>query len=324
MKVQVEREHRLDVPVAIADPAAPLRQVIAAPRQPVTVRIADDGRRLARLEGPPCRASDDEGASGTEFTLPPVHPEWLGDRSFNHAHGVRFAYLVGEMARGPDHARHGDRRGAGRAARVPRQRGACGTGRRARPGHDLGRPGSGRAELGGQPDPLAPAPGAGARPGRAVPAPPGAPGVGLGLHAAVARHRPLQRRRTAPRGRAHRARHPRVRQGLACRGGRAVHAARPGVHAPGAGGRGTPEPRAGDPCVPGAGGGRHHRGSRLRRAHNRQPARQRAVRLAGARPRPRVPVALAARRRRAHRARRRHRHAGVAGGGLPAGGRPTW
>lgn len=33
-------------------------------------------------------------------TLPPAYPEWLGDRGFHEAHGVRFAYVGGEMARG--------------------------------------------------------------------------------------------------------------------------------------------------------------------------------------------------------------------------------
>lgn len=33
-------------------------------------------------------------------TLPPAYPEWLGDRSFNEAHGVRFPYVAGEMANG--------------------------------------------------------------------------------------------------------------------------------------------------------------------------------------------------------------------------------
>ena len=32
--------------------------------------------------------------------LPPLYPEWLGDRSFLEAHGCRFPYVVGEMARG--------------------------------------------------------------------------------------------------------------------------------------------------------------------------------------------------------------------------------
>ena len=32
--------------------------------------------------------------------LAPLYPEWLGDRSFNEAHGVRFAYVTGAMANG--------------------------------------------------------------------------------------------------------------------------------------------------------------------------------------------------------------------------------
>ena len=38
--------------------------------------------------------------SGQALVLPPVWPEWLGERSFCETHGVRFAYVVGEMARG--------------------------------------------------------------------------------------------------------------------------------------------------------------------------------------------------------------------------------
>ena len=41
--------------------------------------------------------SPDEALVGV---LPPVYPEWLGDRSFTAAHGCRFPYVVGEMARG--------------------------------------------------------------------------------------------------------------------------------------------------------------------------------------------------------------------------------
>jgi trans-AT polyketide synthase/acyltransferase/oxidoreductase domain-containing protein len=32
--------------------------------------------------------------------LPPMYPEWLGDRSFTREHGVRFPYVAGEMANG--------------------------------------------------------------------------------------------------------------------------------------------------------------------------------------------------------------------------------
>ncbi len=33
-------------------------------------------------------------------SLPPLYPEWLGDRSFCEVHGVRFPYVAGAMARG--------------------------------------------------------------------------------------------------------------------------------------------------------------------------------------------------------------------------------
>jgi PfaD family protein len=41
-------------------------------------------------------------ADGYELvgTLPPLYPEWLGDRSFCEAHHVRFPYVAGEMANG--------------------------------------------------------------------------------------------------------------------------------------------------------------------------------------------------------------------------------
>jgi trans-AT polyketide synthase/acyltransferase/oxidoreductase domain-containing protein len=43
-----------------------------------------------------------DGGPGLRWhgTLPPLYPEWLGDRSFGEAHGTRFPYLAGEMAHG--------------------------------------------------------------------------------------------------------------------------------------------------------------------------------------------------------------------------------
>ena len=45
---------------------------------------------------------DDTIPAGCEIvgTLPPLYPEWLGDRTFCEAHGTRFAYVAGEMANG--------------------------------------------------------------------------------------------------------------------------------------------------------------------------------------------------------------------------------
>ena len=33
-------------------------------------------------------------------SLPPLYPEWLGDRSFDEVHGLRFPYVAGAMANG--------------------------------------------------------------------------------------------------------------------------------------------------------------------------------------------------------------------------------
>jgi PfaD family protein len=44
------------------------------------------------------------GSDGASYELlgwlPALYPEWLGDRSFNLTHGVRFPYVAGEMANG--------------------------------------------------------------------------------------------------------------------------------------------------------------------------------------------------------------------------------
>jgi len=46
--------------------------------------------------------ADADATAGAETIgyLPALYPEWLGGRSFTEAHGTRFAYVVGEMARG--------------------------------------------------------------------------------------------------------------------------------------------------------------------------------------------------------------------------------
>ena len=40
------------------------------------------------------------GAWPVSAILPPLFPEWLGDRSFNETHGTRFPYVTGAMANG--------------------------------------------------------------------------------------------------------------------------------------------------------------------------------------------------------------------------------
>jgi len=73
---------------------------VNAPRTTTLVRRSVDGAlTLAFLRGdtPPAQLPTLPDIIGL---LPPIYPEWLGDRSFCEAHGCRFPYVVGEMARG--------------------------------------------------------------------------------------------------------------------------------------------------------------------------------------------------------------------------------
>ena len=74
-------------------------EALAAIRRTVAVVGSPDGPRPVLLDGAglltPELMREDLLA-----ILPPVYPEWLGDRGFTAAHGVRFPYVIGEMARG--------------------------------------------------------------------------------------------------------------------------------------------------------------------------------------------------------------------------------
>ena len=68
------------------------------PRTPVALFASASGTRAAAWDGnDPPATHPGERLSGM---LPPIYPEWLGDRGFALAHGARFPYVVGEMARG--------------------------------------------------------------------------------------------------------------------------------------------------------------------------------------------------------------------------------
>ncbi|KDF01155.1 2-nitropropane dioxygenase [Mycolicibacterium aromaticivorans JS19b1 = JCM 16368] len=76
-----------------------VNEALAAIRRPVAVVASAHGPRPVVLDG--------AGVLTPELmrhdvlaVLPPIYPEWLGDRSFTATHGVRFPYVVGEMARG--------------------------------------------------------------------------------------------------------------------------------------------------------------------------------------------------------------------------------
>ncbi|SOJ53762.1 Polyketide biosynthesis protein PksE [Mycobacterium simulans] len=75
------------------------RDALTAVRNPVAV--------VGSAQGPRALVLDDTGRLPPETlrqdllaVLPAIYPEWLGDRGFTAAHGVRFPYVIGEMARG--------------------------------------------------------------------------------------------------------------------------------------------------------------------------------------------------------------------------------
>ena len=66
-----------------------VREAVHLRRDPATGEISAE---LASAGGVPRDA--------LHAILPPVYPEWLGDRSFQEDHGTRFAYAAGAMANG--------------------------------------------------------------------------------------------------------------------------------------------------------------------------------------------------------------------------------
>ena len=82
------------LPVQTSDPAFTAAELIAAVqrvREPVQV-VRDPSGRVGLAFGP-----TDAEVLGA---LPALYPEWLGDRTFAEAHGVRFPYVCGAMANG--------------------------------------------------------------------------------------------------------------------------------------------------------------------------------------------------------------------------------
>jgi len=80
-----------------------LLSAVADFRSPVHVlRESADGRVGVGVAGDviPTRYLNGHAAYPLLATLPALYPEWLGDRSFNEAHGVRFPYVTGAMANG--------------------------------------------------------------------------------------------------------------------------------------------------------------------------------------------------------------------------------
>lgn len=88
-------------------PAA-LAALVECIREPAFVVREPGTGRLGVAVGGSTVAVDrvaSETAPALVASLPPIYPEWLGDRSFAEVHRVRFPYIVGEMAQGVATAR---------------------------------------------------------------------------------------------------------------------------------------------------------------------------------------------------------------------------
>jgi trans-AT polyketide synthase, acyltransferase and oxidoreductase domains len=84
---------------AAFDPAG-IAAACALPREPAHIlRHPVDGRLGLGLGGAP-EAQVDGETWPLIGSLPPLYPEWLGDRAFCETHGTRFAYVGGAMANG--------------------------------------------------------------------------------------------------------------------------------------------------------------------------------------------------------------------------------
>lgn len=71
-----------------------IRKAVEAPRERAWLSVDTSGVPALLSVG-----AQPETHAGAGF-LPPVYPEWLGDRGFAADHGARFNYVAGEMARG--------------------------------------------------------------------------------------------------------------------------------------------------------------------------------------------------------------------------------
>lgn len=80
-----------------------LAEAVGHFRQPVhVVRRDPQGPLGVALGGEALREDEVNGAPTYPLvaSLPPLYPEWLGDRSFAEVHGLRFHYVAGAMANG--------------------------------------------------------------------------------------------------------------------------------------------------------------------------------------------------------------------------------
>ncbi|MEV4436226.1 PfaD family polyunsaturated fatty acid/polyketide biosynthesis protein [Streptomyces sp. NPDC049585] len=79
--------------------AAGVLPLVSRIREPARLLAVPAGGVGVAVDGSPEPDGTGEGLP-LLGTLPPLYPEWLGDRSFNERHGTRFPYIAGEMANG--------------------------------------------------------------------------------------------------------------------------------------------------------------------------------------------------------------------------------
>lgn len=78
-----------------------LSKVIQSFREPTHLILQEPSDAIKAVLGGKIAAPGDADASFPLLaTLPPLYPEWLGDRTFQEVHRTRFPYVVGEMAGG--------------------------------------------------------------------------------------------------------------------------------------------------------------------------------------------------------------------------------
>lgn len=89
-------------PADLVQDQAGLVALVQQPRDPVAIVRLPTGALACSRIGDAYTAPHARSESDLELTglLPALYPEWLGDRSFAEVHGVRFPYVVGEMAQG--------------------------------------------------------------------------------------------------------------------------------------------------------------------------------------------------------------------------------
>ncbi len=84
---------------AVATVPAAVVARLARVRDPLHV-VRDASTGVIGVAGDDGVAAIQAGGYQLLGSLAPLYPEWLGDRSFTEVHGLRFPYVVGEMANG--------------------------------------------------------------------------------------------------------------------------------------------------------------------------------------------------------------------------------